>query len=183
MTRPTIFLYNMPEIFRYFWFLCAAVMTVNIIIWRIRLAGAIERDMIAREEADRFTRLGALWLVGSSCAFGLIGLAAGWSSPFCAGFLSFDSVPQAVTAILMIALWSCSLWWVWRGKGAEFLARVGPMLNARQSSSALSPRMVRLGVTAVVLASAAGSAISWRVVPADPAMTCPKADARERSLP
>ena len=173
----------MPEIFRYFWFLCAAVMTVNIIIWRIRLAGAIERGMISREEADRFTRLAALWLVGSSCAFGLIGLVAGWSSPFCAGFLSFDSTPQALTALLMIALWSSTLLWVWRGKGAEFLARVGPMLNGRQSLITLSPRMVRVGVTAVVLASATGAAISWRVVPADPAMTCPGGGVSGRNLP
>jgi hypothetical protein len=163
----------MPPIFRYFWFVCAAFMLMNIVIWRGRLAALIDRGVVGRDEAKQITRWTTGWLVGGPCVLGLIGVAANWSSPFCAGFLQFGSTPQAVTSLVTIAGWSSLLWWVWRGRGAAFLARVGPALSARPSHATYPPQLVRLAITALVLVSAIGGAVAWRAVPTSPALTCP----------
>jgi hypothetical protein len=163
----------MPLIFRYFWFIGAAFMLVNIIIWRRHLSGLIERGVISRDEVDHLTRWAIGWLVASPCVLGLIALAAHWSSPFCAGYLDFNTAPQAATSLVMIGGWIAILLWIWRGNGATLIARVGPALSARPAVAAYSPRIVRLAITAMVLVSAVGGAFSWRAMPDTPGLACP----------
>ena len=54
----------MPEIFKYFWFICAAVMTINLVIWRRRLATVVARGIATQAEVDTFLRGVTAWLVG-----------------------------------------------------------------------------------------------------------------------
>lgn len=36
----------MPTIFRFFWFICAAVMAVNLVVWRGRFAAIVDRGVV-----------------------------------------------------------------------------------------------------------------------------------------
>lgn len=161
-------------VFRYFWILLAGVMLLNITIWRKRLEPLIDRGTVTKVEVDRFVKWAGVWLVGGPIIAGLIGLAAGWSTPFCAGIFSFDDVPRTLLSTLTLMSWLALLWWVWRGNGADFLARVGPALTQRSvAARQFSPTIVRLAVTAFVLVSGLGGAIAWRTMPRMPEFECP----------
>jgi hypothetical protein len=164
----------MPLLFKYFWFVAAAFMLVNIVIWRQRFATIVDRGIVTRAEADRFVLGLAAWLVGGPLLMGTIAMAAGWSSPFCAGILQFDSVPRALISGLSVAAWAAVLWWIWLGKGAELLARVGPALARRPVyDKQYSPARVRLFVTTLIVVSGVGGAIAWRTMPPNPVLECP----------
>ena len=92
-------------IFRYFWFVCAAFMVINTMIWRQRLAPLIEGGIVTKAEVDGFTKWAAVWLVGGPIVAALVALAAGWPSPLCAGILSFVDLPHALMGALTIVSW------------------------------------------------------------------------------
>jgi hypothetical protein len=163
----------MPAILRFFWFLCAAFMTINIVIWRGRLASLVSQGTATQAEADRFVRWAALGFVAVPVVLGIIGLAAGWSSPFCAGILAFDSIPRLLTSVVSLTSWLALLYWVWRGSGAEFLARVGPALGKHASyGKTYSPRTARAYVTIVLIISSVGGVVAFRSMPLPPDMGC-----------
>ena len=156
----------MPEIFKYFWFICAAVMTINLVIWRRRLATVVARGIATQAEVDSFLRGAAAWVIGSALALGVIGLLAGWTSPFCAGILAFDTLPRVLTSAVIVGAWCALLWWVWRGRGADFLARVGPAMGSRPSyDRSYSPTTVRAFVTLAIVANAVGASVAAQNVP------------------
>jgi hypothetical protein len=164
----------MPAIFKFFWFLFAAAMAGNIIVWRSRASIIVARGTVTRAELDRLLQWAAVWLVGTPIVLGLIALTAGWSSPFCAGILTFGSVPQSLTSLVTLAAWVALLLWIWRGSGADLLARLGPSLSQRPAYDAkYSAKSVRVIATALVLLGGLGASISWRVMPASPAVVCP----------
>jgi hypothetical protein len=160
---------------RYFWFICAVFMLVNLSIWRGRVTALVDRGVIGQAEADQFLRLATVWLVGGPCLLGLISVAASWSSPLCAGFLEFSSTSQALTSVIIIAGWTSLLWWVWLGSGAALLARVGPAITARSSDPVYSRQSVRLAITFLVLISAVGGVITRGSMPSSRSLTCPAA--------
>jgi hypothetical protein len=163
----------MPLFFKYFWFIGAAFMFVNLLIWRQRFAPIVDRGIATRMEADRFIFGIAAWFVGAPLFLGAISMAAGWPSPFCAGILQFDSAPRALVSAMSLAAWAALLWWIWRGGGAEFLARVGPALARRPDyEKQYSPALVRAFVTGFVLLSGIGGAIVWRTMPASSEFAC-----------
>ena len=163
-----------PNIFRYFWFLAAAVMLVNIVIWRFRIGAVAEGRGVTKAEVDRFVYWTAVWLVGTPLLLGLVSISAGWSSPMCAGMFMFDSVPRILSSAITIAGYTAVLWWVWRGNGARFLSRIGPALNgAAADAKQWSPALVRGVVTAAVVISSIGAAVTWRAMPAMASQGCP----------
>ena len=164
----------MPWIFRYFWFLAAAFMTLNVVFVRGRLTPLVERGPVTRSEVDRFALWLAAWFVVGPLVFGAIGLAAGWSSPFCGGMMEFGSGAQIALSIANVLIWASVLWWIWRGTGAEFMSRAGPALGRQPDyDRRYSPRMVRIVGTAVILLASLGALISWRVMPPAPELACP----------
>src|SRR3954464_7797702 len=112
-------------IFRYFWFVCAAVMAVNLVIWRRRFTPLLVSGTVTQREVDLFLLWARAWLVGVPLLLGAIGLAAGGTSPFCASFLAFDTVPRAMVSLGVVSTLGATLWWLWRGNGAELLSRIG----------------------------------------------------------
>lgn len=164
----------MPWIFKYFWFVCALFMLANVLHARARLAPLVGRGVATQREVNQFLLWIAAWLVIGPLILGAIGLAAGWSSPFCAGVMQFGSGFQILASVATLVIWASVLWWVWRGAGANFLSRVGPAL-ARQPSyeRRYSPQSVRIVVTAFILLSSIGAIISWRMMPSSPELTCP----------
>ena len=162
----------MPE-FRYFWFLCAAWMAVSILIWRHRLRIAVARGAVNQDETDRFVRAAVVGLIGVPALLGLIALAAGWSSPFCAGVLEFDTLPRALTSSVLVFAWLALLAWIWRGDGANLLVRIGLALSKEpEGDPTRSARTIRRVVTAPVLYSAVTGAVGWRLIPQSP-LICP----------
>jgi hypothetical protein len=153
---------------RFFWFFAAAIMLANVAIWRRALAPLAAAGVVGRDEVDRFARGAALWLAGPGVVLGLVSLWAGWPAPLCAAPLSFADAPQAATSATILIAWAALLWWVWGARGADFLARVLPALPGRDGrggpaipaavAARLSPRRIRLAVTALVVASAVGTA-------------------------
>ena len=163
----------MPWIFRYFWFVAAAFMAVNLVFVRRRLAPLVDRGAVTRGEVDRFVYWLGAWFVIGPLVFGAIGLAAGWPSPFCGGVMEFGSRDKMLLSIANLAIWVSVLWWIWRGGGAEFLSRAGPALGRQPSyDKRYSPRMVRVVGTAIILFSSIGAAVSWRTMPPSPEMSC-----------
>jgi hypothetical protein len=163
----------MPWIFRYFWFICAAFMLVNIVIWQRRLAVVVEHGNATKPEMDRFIRWVSLCLIGGPLLLGIVGLGAGWSSPLCSGIMSFADMPRATVSMITLSGWAGLLWWVWRGNGADFLARVAPAFRQRPSyDKSYSRSLVRFAVTAMVLVGGVGSVITWRTTPMPPEIGC-----------
>jgi hypothetical protein len=147
-------------------------MGVNVIIWHRLLAERVERGALAPEEAHRFTRGAAFWLVGPCLVLGSIALAAGWSDPFCAGVLSFRDLPSIATSLVILGLWTIFLAWLWLGRGATVLSRVGAALTHR-SGDTVSPAVVRIARTVVVVMSGVGATIGSRQVSAGCAFAQP----------
>ncbi|MGH7624213.1 MAG: hypothetical protein ACREOJ_02725 [Gemmatimonadaceae bacterium] len=163
-----------PIFFKYFWFICAAFMVVNVSIWRRRLVAAADRGLATRTETDRFIRWVAAWGVGGPLVAGGVSLAAGWTSPYCAGILEFDTAPRTLVSLVTVAASAALLWWVWRGTGADFLARVAPAFRPPSTQDTqYSPQRVRAFLTAVGLSGLIGSAIAWRMGPFLSQMDCP----------
>jgi hypothetical protein len=163
----------MPFVFRYFWFISAAFMLVNIVLLRRRLAVVVANGAATADEVSLLVRGIAVWLVGMPLLCGTIAMAQGWDSPFCAGTLSFGSAAQSMISIIGLSGGVVLLWWIWRGNGAELLARVGPALGQRPVyDRPFSPQLVRLAVTALVLFSIVGSAMNSRMLDSMPEMAC-----------
>lgn len=163
--------------FKYFWFFAAAFMLANVAVWRFRLAAVVNRGIITQAEADQFIRWVSALFVGAPLLLGVLALAAHWSSPFCAGFLEFDTLPRSLVAILTLGSWLVVLWWIWRGKGGEFLARVGPGLSKRPSYDKPFPiALVRLLLTAMILGGPIAMAIARSTKPQLPEMACVASD-------
>lgn len=163
----------MALIFRYFWFIAAAFMLTNIIVWRQRSDTAVTSGVLTQEEFDHFIRWAGVWLVGLPLLLGAIGLAAKWSSPFCAGMLSFADLPRTLTSLAVLFSWVSLLWWIWRGNGADFIGRVLPSLNPNQRTTrTYSPQLVRRAITGLVIVSAVVTPILWRTMPIPPEGVC-----------
>lgn len=148
-------------------------MAVNVVTWRQRLATIVSQGAATQAEVDRFLRWVAVAFVGVPILLGIIGLAAGWSSPFCAGFLAFDSIPRLLASIVTLTTWLALLFWIWRGGGADFLARVGPALGKQPMiTRTYSRRMIRAYVTMMLVISALGGSIARRTMPTLPDTGC-----------
>jgi hypothetical protein len=146
-------------IFRYFWFFCAAAMAVNVVMWHRRLK-ASSPAIITPEETRRFTRAMGFWLATPCVVLGLIVLLAGWTDPFCAGFLSFRDVPSAATTLVVLGAWMSFLAWVWFGYGAILLSRVASALWTRRRT--ISPTEIQVAATALIVVAAVGGMIASR---------------------
>jgi hypothetical protein len=169
----------MSQLFRYFWFIAAVFMLINVAIWRRRLAPLIQRGTLTQQEADGFLRGATIWLVGGSLIAGFITVWAGWPTPFCAGIFTFGDLPST----LMAVSWLASLWWVWRGNGANLIARLYGALSQPRPRVSPSPAQVRLFVTAFVVFSGIVTPIIWRQMPPDPTLACPAPQAVRSTEP
>lgn len=135
-------------------------MLLNIAILRPRLLAMAAGGRATRAEVDRFIRGAVIALV----AFALLGeaivLAAGWPNPLCV-YTEPSTSPGVVASWgLTFAAWALLLWWVWRDRGADLLARLGPALMQGQvRATAYTPRQVRFALTTLMVIMAVGLAI------------------------
>lgn len=156
----------MIAVFRYFWFAFAAMALVNVLVWRHRLRPLVDEGSLTQAEMDGFIRGVAGWVSGTCVLLGCIGLAAGWSDPFCGGRHPFDGNATAATSLVMLTAWGALLWWVWMGNGADLLGRIGPALaRSPLYSRRFPPHIMRWVVTAFVLLVAASSFVAHHQSP------------------
>ena len=140
----------MDVVERYFWVVCGAVMTLNVMIWRGRLGAFVASGRVSTAEVESFTR-GALVVTWVAVAawWGLEHVLSvnvkclSWLDPSQPGSLAFSSV-----TIGFAAAW---LWWVW-GAGGDLIARVpNVFFTLFGPDSEFEPSTVRLVITAVML--------------------------------
>jgi hypothetical protein len=142
---------------RYFWFLCGAFVLLSLLVLRRRLAELVRRNRVTRDEASRFLRGAALAITPQCAALGAISLLAGYRNPGCARPFSFADAPSAATNTVILVSWGALLLWVWRGRGADLLGRIGPAFKNRPDyTHTYSPRAVRFAVTGLLLLAAVG---------------------------
>lgn len=158
----------MTLLLRYFWFICGGFLLINVAVWWRRLEKLVLLGRITRKEAITFTRSAAIAIVAFCLALGLIALWAGFQSPICVQPFSFDEPASAASNVVTLVCWVMLLWWVWRGSGADLLARIAPVLGNRPNySRTYSPQTVRLAVTGFLLITAVGGFFASRLVPVD----------------
>lgn len=157
-----------PPIFMHFWLLFGAIMLLNVAYWRRASRRYVAAGWYTDEEAGRFFRNVALWLVGYALLAELFVLWVGTADFFCAMFHP-GSRARLVGLTVNLAIWALLLRWVWLGRGGETLARFAPVTR-RSTGLAERPydvRIVRGVVTLMVLVSLASSAVmlSGRMMP------------------
>jgi hypothetical protein len=153
----------MDQIVKYFWFLCAAVMALNVLIFRRRLLALVDHGNATRPEVDRFVRWLGVWIIGGPIIFGISVLAAGWSSPLCALGAPSNSAPRVLMSAYSVATGALLLLWIWRGNGADFLARTASAFTRRSSRMTTYPASyVRTFVTLLVLVGAVVGVVQHR---------------------
>lgn len=143
---------------RYFWLVFLAVMLVNVAIWRTRLRELVTAGRATREEVDRFLRGAVVVIVLWSLAAEATILATGWVTPLCF-YASSLTEPGVILVLAQSALVAgLLLWWVWVGRGADTIARLGPALfsRGRIRERPYSSRVVRAVVTLWVVAALVG---------------------------
>lgn len=157
-------------VFRYFWLLFIAVMLVNATIWRRRLRELEAVGGVTRAEADQFLRGALIAIVSFALASELIILLSGLPDPSCMLSAPLSSPPTLAYAALTVAAWALLLRWVWIGRGAETLSRLGPALFTRGeiTKREYSAAVVRAAVTGLVALSLVGGFIARLAVFAHP---------------
>lgn len=165
----------MAAIFRHFWLLFPAIVWVNVAIaWR-RVPERAAAGHGAPDEARRFLlQLGGA-ITALALALEALVLLAGWPSLTCLTDPAARGPAQAAGLAITVTSWVALLAWVWRGGGAERLARHGPLF-ARQfrADRTYSTGMVRLVVSLMVVGGAMSLALQSRpgVVPPAPPFGC-----------
>jgi len=161
----------MPQLLvRYAWLWVMLGVLINIGFSRVRLHAAARRGEVTRADADRFVRVALAGLGGPILAQAAIAAASGQPNAFCPLLLAPGASPFSAAAWGVQVLWPVILLgWLWRGDGAEMIARVWPILRSRSRPPLrVTARGVRLAVTAALVIGAAGFFL-FAPHPADPA--------------
>ena len=152
-------------LFEWFWLLAAAVLLVNLAIWRARL-GRMQRA--GEASADDIVRFLRPLCVGGLLACGLllvIQRVAGWNSPVCAQVLPLSDPWALASLAVTLGAWSAVVGWVCVGEGAELISRLSPALGRRYPGRAVSARVLRLAVPGLLLLALLGPLLSRMASP------------------
>lgn len=142
------------------WFLIAAVMLLNIVIWRPKLRRLVTLGSISDSDAKSFLAAAFFALVVPCALLGIINLWANYPIPACALMpFALDGVLSATTVVFVLCWWATLIAWVWLGNGAELVARVTPLLRAAAQSRARpwTARSVRIAGTCMVVGAGVSS--------------------------
>jgi hypothetical protein len=156
-------------ILRHFWLLFLVVMLINVAIWRTRLAALVSAGRASEDEVDGFIRGLVIAVVGFALASEAIVLAAGWPNPLCIYSEPLTSPGVVASFGVTLVLWAALMWWVWRGQGADLLARLGPaLMRPPMRPAAYTPRQVRLAVSIVMAFAVIALVIGLQMQPPMP---------------
>ena len=143
---------------RHFWLIILVfVVGGNLLLSRPRLAKLVAMGRITAAECATVQRAYALVIGVPILAWGVYTEVIGAPSPFCAMPFVVRSPVSAATFAVYAATMIALLLWIWRGSGAELLAKVAPALSRwPKYDRTYEPRTVRLGATALVAFSVVG---------------------------
>jgi hypothetical protein len=122
---------TMPDslLLRHFWLVFLALMLLNIAIWRRRLQKLVAAGRASEAEVGGFLRGTTIGVIIFALTGEAIVLATGWRSPTCVYGEPWSAPGAIATWTLQIGTWALLVWWLWAGRGAETLARLGPALG------------------------------------------------------
>ena len=153
-------------IFRYASFILVVFVAINLAYGRARAQALVTAGRITQEELDNFIRGAALLLGGFFLLAGVLQLLDSAPDPFC--LMTFP--PQAAFGW---AFWVAQgflsgwiVWWLWARDGGRILAALAPAFTRGPVlQRTLSPRWVRLGVTALAVLAPIGNVIVQLTTP------------------
>jgi hypothetical protein len=166
----------MDGLLKHFWLFFLVVMSINVALWRRRLRELEARGHASRQETGTFLR-GALIAVAAISVLGeLVVLVAGWPSALCVWTADIHSPGAIVAWGTSFATSALLLWWIWVGRGATTLSRLGPAIFRRQpfgdrAYRPYPPALVRGVVTLFVVASTVAVIVMPLQMP--PELGCP----------
>jgi hypothetical protein len=163
----------MDLIFRHFPLVAIAVVLVNAAIARARIPQLIATGGADAIEAERFVWFTAAWLIASFAVDETLVVSSGASSALCFMPVSHPTGTWQYLAWTLWIGWVLSVTvWVWIGRGAERVAKFGPLF-AKQFKAGHSYKMstVRL----ITLVWCVGTIAIPLLMPADRSstLTCP----------
>jgi len=143
----------------YPWVFIGAVLLLNVPIGYWRAGSLVAADRISEDERRRFAAGVGLTIAGYALAATAIQAASGIENFFCLLALPPRTVWGTLFWALQAAVTVALLWWVWRGRGAEVLARNGPAYTRGSvTRTEYTPEKVRLWVALLVAVSTLGGA-------------------------
>jgi hypothetical protein len=150
----------------WFWLFAAAIMAVNAALVYARSGSLVRAGLVDSSERRRFTLGLAAWTVGFCLAVQVVVWRTGEARPECLAAFPPDSAASVATNALTLVAWAALLGWLWRGRGADVLARFAPAFVPGRRAAPASPAQVRRLVTALVAVSVLGSMVASRIAPA-----------------
>ena len=153
------------HIAHYLWPLTLAVVLVNVALGYWRSRALVSSGRITEEERTSFSG-SAVLLSSVYCLFQWsIQAASHTPDPLC--LLAFPPHGRFAVASWLVAVSTLALVlrWLWRGDGADLLARLGPAYLRGSINRQLTARQVRLVLTAVLLVSVGGNIIFQLTAP------------------
>jgi hypothetical protein len=151
----------------WFWLFAAAIMAVNAALVYARSAPLVRAGLVSSNERRRFALGLAAWTVGFCLAVQVVVWLTGEGRPECLAAFPPDSAASVATTALTLVAWAALLGWIWRGRGADVLARFAPaFVPGRPAGRPANPAQVRRLVTVLVAVSVVGSMVASRIAPA-----------------
>ncbi len=138
-------------LFRYFWVIGIAFVALNVSIGHYRARSLVASGEITRQERNKFS----LWLLAGAVAlFGTEGLAQAIDrAPSLNCLLRFppDTAGGVLSWALTLVTNGALLLWLWRGDGADLLARMAPAYLRGPTGRRFNPSTVRLVLSALLV--------------------------------
>jgi cytochrome bd-type quinol oxidase subunit 2 len=140
-------------------------MLVNVAVVYGRAGALVRAGRVTENERRGFARGAALVLAGFCLLVQLIVVATGESRPECLGAFPPRTPASLMASALTVVAWAALLLWVWRGAGADRLARFGPALLGRDARRSYTPAQVRRVVLVVMVVSVAAAVVAGVAMP------------------
>jgi hypothetical protein len=136
---------------KYFWFVCAAVWAVILLIQRVRLRGRVDTGELRANEVKQFFRRALVAIATPCLLLGLLQLTGGYDSP--EFLVTGDGRPPATLSwVVIVTSWVLLLRLVWSRSGLEYFATYAGVFYLPTN-----PLTLRIVVTAAVVVSALGA--------------------------
>ena len=157
------------RLLEYFWLIAAAFMLLTAALFHARTSTLVRAGHVTDEQRRRFALGLAAWSAGFCLAVQAVVWLTGESRTECLAALPPNTPASLATTVLTLVGWAALLLWVWRGRGAETLARFAPaMIRGGAAPRVYAPAQVRRFVTGVVVVAIVGSFVASVVAPAPP---------------
>jgi hypothetical protein len=142
---------SFDPVFQYFWAIAIGFVAINVAIGYRRAGALVAQGQITARERTTFS----LWVIGGfTVLFGLQGLAQaidGASTITCLFAFPPRTLGGTLSWAVTLITNGAFLLWLWCGRGADFLSRIGPAYLRGPADRRFNPRTVRLALSALLI--------------------------------